>query len=60
MPEFYNLKCNECDAILKIPSDAIPGEIVNCKDCGIEYEVEFSEGLMILKVADAREDDWGE
>ena len=32
-------KCEECDADITIPDDAIVGEIVQCKECSAEYEV---------------------
>ena len=32
-------KCEECDADIAIPEDAIVGEIVQCKECSAEYEV---------------------
>jgi alpha-aminoadipate carrier protein LysW len=44
-----------------VPSDAIVGEIVSCKDCGTEYEVaEIGAGGAILKPAEQAEEDWGE
>jgi alpha-aminoadipate carrier protein LysW len=37
------------------------GEIVSCKDCGVEYEVnEIKNGTATLKPADTVEEDWGE
>lgn len=54
-------RCNECDAVMPIPSDAIVGEIVSCKDCGAEYEVaEIKGGTAVVKPADQVEEDWGE
>jgi alpha-aminoadipate carrier protein LysW len=56
-----NANCVECDAGIPIPSDAIVGEIVSCKDCGTEYEVsEISDGTVTLKPAEQVEEDWGE
>jgi len=54
--------CSECDATLTIPSDAINGEIVSCKDCGASYEVrkEGKSGLITLKPAEKAQEDWGE
>ncbi len=54
--------CEECDAALTIPSDAIRGEIVSCKECGASYEVKKDEasGLITLKPADKEQEDWGE
>ncbi len=54
-------KCAECDAGLEVPKDAIPGEIVSCKECGVEYEVsEVRNGTVMLKPAEKAEEDWGE
>ena len=51
----------ECDAAIGVPTDAIPGEIVSCKDCGVEYEVvEVNGGGAMLKPAEQVEEDWGE
>jgi len=54
-------KCAECDAGIVVPNDAIRGELVSCKDCGTDYEVvEIKGGTVMLKPADAVEEDWGE
>jgi alpha-aminoadipate carrier protein LysW len=54
-------KCVECDATIPVPGDAIPGEIVSCRDCGAEYEVtEISGSGATLKPAEQVEEDWGE
>jgi len=54
-------KCAECDAGISVPDDAIQGELVSCKDCGTDYEVaEIKGGAVMLKAADAVEEDWGE
>ncbi|HUI85892.1 MAG TPA: alpha-aminoadipate/glutamate carrier protein LysW/ArgW [Nitrososphaerales archaeon] len=56
-----NSKCAECDAGVAIPSDAIVGEIVSCKECGAEYEVtELNGDMAMLKPAEQVEEDWGE
>jgi len=54
-------KCEECDADIMIPDDAIVGEIVECKECGSEYEVaSITDGQDKLKEAEVAEEDWGE
>ena len=54
-------KCFECEAGVAIPTDAIVGEIVSCKECGTEYEVaELKGGTAMLKPAEQVEEDWGE
>jgi alpha-aminoadipate/glutamate carrier protein LysW len=56
-----NTSCKECGANLDVPSDAIVGEIVSCKDCSSEYEVaEISSGNVLLKPAEQVGEDWGE
>jgi alpha-aminoadipate/glutamate carrier protein LysW len=56
------MNCEECDAPLTIPSDAIQGEIISCKQCGTSYELKKDEksGLYTLKPAENEEEDWGE
>ena len=54
-------KCEECDADITIPDDAIVGEIVECKECSSEYEVaSIANGQVKLKRAEVAEEDWGE
>ena len=54
-------KCEECDADITIPVDAIVGEIVQCKECSAEYEVaSMNGGKVTLKPAEVAEEDWGE
>lgn len=55
-----NVKCSECDAQITVPDDAVPGEIVTCPDCGLNYEVVKSEGGFSLKPAESISEDWGE
>jgi alpha-aminoadipate carrier protein LysW len=56
------MNCEECDAGLTIPGDAIQGEIVSCKECGTSYEIkkDASSGLVTLKRAEKEQEDWGE
>jgi alpha-aminoadipate/glutamate carrier protein LysW len=54
-------KCEECDADIIVPDDAIVGEIVQCKECQSEYEVaSIIGGKVELKPAEVAEEDWGE
>ncbi|MGB6681878.1 MAG: alpha-aminoadipate/glutamate carrier protein LysW/ArgW [Candidatus Bathyarchaeia archaeon] len=54
-------KCSECDGEIKIPKDAVNGEIVACPDCGLEFELSIeSDGKCNLKVAEVVGEDWGE
>jgi alpha-aminoadipate/glutamate carrier protein LysW len=56
------MSCLECDAQVAVPSDAIQGEVVSCKDCGTTFELvrERSSGLFALRPAELEEEDWGE
>lgn len=51
-------ECNDCGADIAV-NNPIVGEIIDCKDCGIEYEV---RGLAPLSLEPAPEvaEDWGE
>jgi len=53
--------CDECGGTIKIPKDAVAGEIVSCPDCGLEYEVKkiFNDKVE-LKPAETVGEDWGE
>jgi len=54
-------KCNECNAQIIIPNDAVSGEIVTCPDCGLNLEVtKNTDGKVILKEAEKVGEDWGE
>ncbi|PSN91004.1 hypothetical protein B9Q03_05350 [Candidatus Marsarchaeota G2 archaeon OSP_D] len=53
--------CSECEAKIIVPDDAIVGEIVECAECGTEYEVAaITEVGVTLKKAEAVKEDWGE
>lgn len=52
--------CPECVSELRIPGDAIDGEIVTCGDCGSSWELEISDGAVSLKQAESVGEDWGE
>jgi alpha-aminoadipate/glutamate carrier protein LysW len=56
------MNCMECDAPVAIPTDAIQGEIVSCRECGTSFELvrEQSGGLFTLRQAELEEEDWGE
>jgi alpha-aminoadipate/glutamate carrier protein LysW len=58
----HQMNCIECDAQVAIPSDAIQGEIISCKECGTSFELvkEQSGGLFTLRPAELEEEDWGE
>jgi len=53
-------KCEECDADIPIPSDALEGEIVTCPECGASFELSKSSNGFDLKPAQTVGEDWGE
>lgn len=50
--------CTECDARIAALV-ALPGEILDCPDCGAELEVR-SVSPLVLALAPQVEEDWGE
>ena len=57
-PQTRNAECTECSA--RIPINAVlPGEILECPDCGAELEVRSTSPLT-LALAPEVEEDWGE
>lgn len=51
-------RCTECDAAIQA-NVALPGEILDCADCGAELEVR-SVSPLVLALAPQVEEDWGE
>ena len=51
-------ECTECAARITA-SVTLPGEILDCADCGAELEVRSVRPL-VLALAPAVEEDWGE
>lgn len=55
------MNCLECYSEIKVPADAIDGEIVTCNDCGSSFELDISDaGVLSLKPAETVGEDWGE
>lgn len=55
------VKCPECDADLNIPDDFLPGEVIHCTDCGLEFEIDINDkGEVELRPAEVKGEDWGE
>ncbi len=52
-------KCLECDAEIPVGETVEEGEIVDCPDCGTEYEVKATNPVT-LDHAPKEEEDWGE
>ncbi len=53
-------KCPDCSADVKIPDDAIDGEIVVCPDCGLELQVKKDQSKVGLVQVTIEREDWGE
>lgn len=53
-------KCFDCDSKIDIPTDALPGEIVSCPSCGVEYELKKKNGGYELTELGIEGEDWGE
>ncbi len=59
--EQKTLSCTNCEGKIKIPEDSSPGEIVNCPDCGENFElVRDKDQKFSLKRAEQVGEDWGE
>ncbi len=55
------MNCLECYGELRVPNDAIDGEIVTCNDCGSSFELDISDsGMLDIKPAETVGEDWGE
>ena len=54
------VNCEECDASISIPSDALEGEIVTCPECGASFELVKSGEDFDLKPAQTVGEDWGQ
>ena len=52
--------CDECDAAIPVPGDALEGEIVTCPECGSGFELLKSPDGFGLKPAQTVGEDWGQ
>ena len=50
-------QCLDCFASMTISDDAMQGEVVECPDCGQNFEIDVSRNL---KRAETISEDWGE
>ena len=56
-----SIKCVDCGADVELPEEAIPGEIIGCPDCGLDYAIiKDASGLLILQQLLIEGEDWGE
>lgn len=55
------MNCQECDAILTVPDDALVGELISCPDCGADFEISKMDGSHVeITQAETIGEDWGE
>lgn len=51
--------CPVCDAPVTLPADAVVSELIPCRECGSDLEVESLDPPRI-KEAPMEEEDWGQ
>jgi len=55
------MSCVDCDSFIEAPDDCLPGEIVSCPDCGLDFvAIESESGLLSLQELTIEGEDWGE
>ena len=52
-------ECPVCGGTINVSSDAVVGELINCKECGSELEVKTVNPATLAE-APTEEEDWGE
>ena len=56
-----SITCIDCGVMIEIPDDSLPGEIIGCPDCGLDYVVvEDGSGLLYIQELTIEGEDWGE
>lgn len=61
MNDTTTILCPDCEAGIKVPEDAMVGEIVSCPDCGLDLEVaSVGAGGVELQRISIEKEDWGE
>jgi len=58
--EVPELKCPVCLGSVKIPEDALDGEIFEHEECGAQLELVTRGEVRALKVAEEVGEDWGQ
>ncbi|MBM4185986.1 MAG: lysine biosynthesis protein LysW [Gemmatimonadetes bacterium] len=54
-----NAVCPVCDATVPLTPDAMPSELVRCRECGSELEV-VTVAPPVVREAPMEEEDWGQ
>ncbi|MEM0440528.1 MAG: hypothetical protein QXF45_01350 [Candidatus Caldarchaeum sp.] len=56
-----DLNCPVCGGSMVVPSDALPGELFECGECGAQLEYFVDEkNVPMLRVAEEVAEDWGQ
>jgi len=56
-----DLPCPVCNGTVKVPDDALSGELFEHEECGAQLELVVDENSgMNLKLAEEVAEDWGE
>jgi len=53
------VNCIICDGEVRLPQDAMEGELMVCPDCGTELELVCMDPLTVEEAPEVQED-WGE
>ena len=54
-------ECKDCAGEIKLPQDAMIGEIITCADCGADFEIASkNDNTVEIKPAETIGEDWGE
>ena len=56
---FNQLECSVCGAALSLGSDPMVNELIECADCGTEFEV-IDVDPITIEIAPQVQEDWGE
>ncbi len=55
------IHCIGCNCKIEVPDDILKGEILDCIDCGLEFEIITVNGNIVqFKEAEFEGEDWGE
>ena len=59
--QMMSVSCTDCAGVIEVSDDCIPGEIISCPDCGLDYVIEEDgSGTMLLRELVIEGEDWGE
>ena len=56
-----SVTCPECLGEMEVPEDVMVGDLIECPDCGAEFEVYDLDGDNVkLRLVEGVGEDWGE